>query len=174
MPPSAPSGFSLRPARPADARKMMEAHGSAVREKAAPFYGGDVLDAWSPPEIRDGRIARMEQDISSGREVFVVAEDAAGEVIGFGAMAPDAGELRAVYVAAGHGGQGVGSAILHHLEEAARASGVTGLRLDASLNAESFYAAHGFVADGKGEHVFHSGARMACVHMRKTLSRPLQ
>jgi N-acetylglutamate synthase-like GNAT family acetyltransferase len=150
----------------------MEAHRSAVREKAASFYGSDVLDAWSPLEIWDSRIKRMEQDISAGREVFVVAEDAAGGVIGFGAMAPDLGELRAVYVAAGHGGQGVGGAILHHIEEAARASGIGGLRLDASLNAVSFYAAHGFVEEGEGEHVFRSGARMACVHMHKALGRP--
>ncbi|CAF4372894.1 unnamed protein product, partial [Rotaria magnacalcarata] len=40
--------------------------------------------------------------------------------------------------------QGVGSKILQHLEELALAQGVNILKLEASLNAETFYIRHGY------------------------------
>ena len=43
------------------------------------------------------------------------------------------------------------------------------LELDASLNAEPFYAALGYEAVERGEHVLRSGLRMAAVKMRKNL-----
>ena len=41
------------------------------------------------------------------------------------------------------------------------------LHLDSSLTAEPFYAAFGYQAEERGEHVLWSGARMAAVKMRK-------
>jgi putative acetyltransferase len=93
----------------------------------------------------------------------------AGQIIGFGSIVPANSELRAVYVDAAHGGQGVGRALLARLEELARDAGVAELRMDASINAVPFYEVNGFTSLERGEHVMSSGGRMACVRMRKAL-----
>ena len=41
--------------------------------------------------------------------------------------------------------------------------------MDASINAVPFYEANGFISLEPGEHIMPSGARMACVRMRKVL-----
>ena len=51
--------------------------------------------------------------------------------------------LRAVYVDAAYGGQGVGRALLARLEELARDAGAAELRIDVSVNAVPFYEANG-------------------------------
>jgi hypothetical protein len=40
----------------------------------------------------------------------------------------------------------------------------------ASINAEAFYARHGFAVVERGTHRLHSGVEMACVRMRKALA----
>jgi GNAT superfamily N-acetyltransferase len=77
--------------------------------------------------------------------------------------------LRAVYVDAAYGGQGVGRALLARLEELARDAEEAGLRIDGSINAVPFYEANGFISLERGEHVMPSGGRMTCVRMRKAL-----
>jgi putative acetyltransferase len=107
--------------------------------------------------------------IELGEELIVVAVDCHQHIIGFGSIVPRNSELRAVYVAAEHGRQGAGSAILARLEEMARELGVIELRMDSSINAVPFYEANGFISLERGEHPMPSGNRMACVRMRKTL-----
>jgi GNAT superfamily N-acetyltransferase len=63
----------------------------------------------------------------------------------------------------------VGRALLARLEELARDVALTELRMDASINAVPFYEANGFISLEPGEHIMSTGARMACVRMRKVL-----
>jgi GNAT superfamily N-acetyltransferase len=69
-----------------------------------------------------------------------------------------------------HGRRGVGTRILRRLERLAREVGAAELHLDASVNAERFYRAHGYAAEGRDEHELWTGRRMACVRMRKHLT----
>lgn len=161
--------FSLRRGLPEDALGILEAHRSAIRVTAAEAYGSAIIDDWAPAVISPERVQIFQRSIKCGEELIVVAVNATDRIIGFGSIVPGNSELRAIYVAAEHGRQGVGRAILGRLEELARQAGVTELRMDASINAVRFYEANGFISLKRGEHVMSSGGRMACVCMRKTL-----
>jgi putative acetyltransferase len=161
--------FQLRPGRPDDALAILEVQCSAIRQTAASSYSSAIIDEWAPAVIVGERVDTFRRWIERGEELIVVAMEPAGKIIGFGSIVPVNSELRAVYVGAAYGGQGVGRALLVRLEELARDAGVAELRMDASINAVRFYEASGFISLGRGEHVMPSGRRMACVRMRKAL-----
>src|ERR1700735_5818104 len=161
--------FQLRPGRPDDALAILEAHRSAIRQTAASVYNPAIIDEWAPAVIVRERVDSFQRWIERGEELIVVAVEPAGQIIGFGSIVPANSELRAVYVDAAYGGQGVGRALLAWLEKLARDARLAELRMDASINAVRFYEANGFISLEHGEHPMPSGARMACVRMRKTL-----
>jgi GNAT superfamily N-acetyltransferase len=161
--------FQLRRGRPDDALAILEAHRSAIRETAVFAYSQAIIDEWAPTVIIPARVETFQHWIERGEEMIVVAVDPAGQIIGFGSIVPANSELRAVYVAAACGRQGVGRALLARLEELARDAGLAELRMDASINAVPFYEANGFISIERGEHGMPSGRRMACVRMRKAL-----
>ena len=161
--------FQLRPGRPDDALAILKAQRSAIRQTAASAYSPAIIDEWAPVVIVTERVETFQRWIERGDELIVVATDSAGKIIGFGSIVPTNSELRAVYVDAAYGRQGVGRALLARLEELARDAGLTELRMDASINAVPFYEANGYFSLERGEHMMPSGARMACVRMRKVL-----
>ena len=83
---------------------------------------------------------------------------------------PEKAEIRAVYVHPKAGRQGVGRALLRRLETEAQEQGVTTLHLESSLNAQAFYAAQGYLAQGQGLHRLAGGLEMPCCEMSKVLS----
>jgi putative acetyltransferase len=157
----------IRPAKPSDARGILEAHHSAVTETAAGDYPRQVIEIWGAP-VTDERVQAYARGALL-RETTLVAE-VDGVIAGFGVIIEAGNELRAVYVAHRFSGQGVGSALLRELEKLAREYGCKKLEMDSSLTAESFYRCHGFEVLGRGEHPMgDSGRTMACVRMRKKL-----
>ncbi len=93
------------------------------------------------------------------------------KIVGFGELAPQENELRAVYVHPDHGRKGIGGQLMQALDQAARDLGMPELKMDASINAEAFYTRHGFEVVERGEHTLRNGLKMACVKMRKSLAR---
>jgi len=124
------------------------------------------------PDIISGnsQSGNVHRWIERGDELIVVATDSAEKIIGFGSIVPTNSELRALHVDAAYGGQGVGRALIARLEELARDAALTELCMNASINAVPFYEANGFISLEPGEHIMSSGARMACVRMRKAHS----
>jgi putative acetyltransferase len=112
--------FQLRPGRPDDALAILEVQRSAIRQTAASAYSPAIIDEWAPAVIVRERVETFKRWIEHGEELIVVAIEPAGEIIGFGSIVPANSELRAVYVDAGYGGQGVGRALLIRLEVLAR------------------------------------------------------
>jgi GNAT superfamily N-acetyltransferase len=165
----APASFALRLATPEDAPTIIDAHRDAVRGTPVGYYSREIIEEWGPIALSPERVQGFARAIASGQEVVVVAVEPSGSILGFGSIVPMNDELRAVYVRSKYGRKGIGRAILQRLEELARKAGLKELSMDASINAESFYNANGFVSDGFGEHTMSSGARMACVRMRKRL-----
>jgi putative acetyltransferase len=161
--------FQLRTGRPDDALAILEAQRSAIRQTAVSAYSPAIIDEWAPAVIVRERVEKFQRWIERGEELIVVAMEPAGQIIGFGSIVPANSELRAVYVAAAYGSQGVGRALFARLEELARDAGLAELRMDASINAVAFYEANGFISLEHGEHFMPSGGRMACVRMRKAL-----
>lgn len=162
--------FQIRPGRPDDALAILEAQRSAIRQTAASAYSAAIIDEWAPVVIVRERVDSFQRYIERGEELIVVAVEPAGAIIGFGSIVAANSELRAVYVDAAYGGRGVGRALLARVEELARDAGLTELRMDASINAVPFYEANGFTSLERGVHLLQSGARMACVRMRKAIA----
>src|ERR1700743_309564 len=149
--------FTLRPVVPEDALAIIDAHRDAVRGTAVASYSHEIVEEWAPNDVSPERLQGFARAIASGEEIAVGAIDSTGIVIGFGSIVPKYNELRAVYVRSRYGRRGVGQSILRRLEELARNAGLKELSMDASVNAESFYNAHGFVSEKCGEHVMGSG-----------------
>jgi putative acetyltransferase len=156
--------LAIRPAIVDDARRILEAHNAAVHRTAAREYASDILAAWAAP-LDAGNVQRMAGIIASQSELLLVAE-----IDGFGSIIPKNSELRAVYVHPDFGRKGIGNRILSALEDLARQYALAELTMDASLNAEEFYLAHGYVVVDRGDHPLRTGARMRCVKMRKALT----
>lgn len=127
--------FSLRPGRPEDAVRLHDIHTSAVRTLCAPFYEADVIDGWL-----EGRTPAIYVPLLERGALFVA--EGGSEILGFGEAMP--GWVLAVYVDPRLAARGIGSAILGHAIEIARRGHDGPIRLEASLNACSFYERHGF------------------------------
>jgi putative acetyltransferase len=162
------SQITVRIARIEDARGILEAHYSAVHETAARDYSIEIRRAWATPVTPE----RIDQYLKHAlpNETTLVA-DVDERIVGFGAIVESNNELRAVYVCAEFGGQGVGSAVLRELERIAKARGCRELHMDSSLTGAPFYLHHGYEETGRGVHTLSSGGKMACVRMRKALVR---
>lgn len=160
--------FQVRPASLADAEAMLRAHQEAVRRTARAYYPPEVLDAWAA-KLTEDSYDRVRREITSEAMIVLVAE-ADSQVIGFGMVVPSDEELRAVYVHPAYGRRAIGSAILKRLEELAIQRGVERLNVDSSINAETFYARHGYRVVECSVHRFQSGQEMACVKMTKGLN----
>ena len=93
-----------------------------------------------------------EFDRNDARYLHALARDAHGVGIATGRLMicaePSGGQIGRMAVLAAWRGRGVGSAILNTLLAAAVQREVFAISLHAQVSAQSFYVAHGFVADG--------------------------
>lgn len=155
----------IRPARLADALAIAALQHVAVHGLAAEHYPQPVLERWSPP-VTLGRAERAYRDSQDEGGLALVAERD-GEVVGFGIVLPEMGEIAACYVAPDAVRRGIGRRLLHAMEASAANAGVHELRVRASLNAKSFYSAFGYHVIARSEHLFEDGTPMVVAHMRK-------
>jgi putative acetyltransferase len=155
----------VRPMRDDEGRLFLEIHGRSVRGLAAQHYPPDIIEAWAAPVTE----ASVRGFLKNGdREIRLIAE-LDGEPVGLGALVIQEAELRACYVVPGATRRGVGSALVREMERMAQERGLSHLELHASVNAEPFYAALGYVAVERKQHVLRSGLRMDALKMRKLL-----
>ena len=162
---SAAPPILIRPARLADALAIAALHHVSVHALAAPFYPREVLERWSPPVTLASAEQRYRESQEDGG--LTLLAERGGELVGFGIVMPEAGEILACYVAPDAARQGIGRQLLNAMEAAAAAQGVHELRIRASLNAKSFYSAFGYHVSGRAEYQFEDGTPMVVAYMRK-------
>jgi putative acetyltransferase len=160
--------IELKSADASNVEDIMNIHYSAVHEIAASWYPEEIIQNWAMPKTPE-KIKQLTDAIQGGEEIFVVGK-INNRTVGFGIIMPKCNELRAVYVHPAFGRQGIGTQILAGLERIAIERGVNTLKLDASLNAEKFYAKNGFVTVERGVRKIRSGHKMQCAKMRKVLT----
>lgn len=155
--PVAGRALTLRRFEPGEEYALWKIYHSAVHETASSHYGERQLAAWAPDEYEP---ERWETRIRSLRPI--VAVDAHGPV-GFADVQPD-GYIDMFFVAGGAARRGVGSALMRALEDEAATAGITRLFAHVSLNAQPFFARHGFELEAEQdidvEGVFLRNARM--------------
>lgn len=159
----------IRFAIESDAESIISIHQDAVHMTASASYDQSIVDGWSPRDPERVKNMRIKlRDNPENTIILVIESD--GVVAGFGEIAPQFEELRAVYVSPHFARRGLGGSLLHELEKHARNQGLSRLWLDSSLNAQNFYLANGYHTDGSGEHKLNSGQIMPCIKMSKILS----
>lgn len=127
--------FRVRHGHPEDAPRLHEIHTNATRTLCAPYYEASVIAGWL-----EGRTPAMYVPLLERGALFVAESDAG--VFGFGEAAP--GSVLAVYVDPHAIGRGIGTALLSFAIEVARRDHQGAIRLEATLNARSFYESRGF------------------------------
>lgn len=155
----------IRPCREEDIRFLHAVHSASVQAFCMSHYTPDQLDGWLLDDSDDRYRASGDDDT-----VLLVAASGT-QICAFGAVDLSIAQLKSLFVHPAAAGYGIGSRLLHDLENAALAGGVDGLDVDASLNAVSFYEQHGYRAGAECIFTFASGAQVPCVHMHKTLAK---
>ena len=107
----------------------------------------------------------IRQDARAGCTVVL---DKAGRVIGTGTLVGD--EIKRVFVDPMAQRQGVGRRIMHYLEARARSSGLTTVRLDASLPSTAFYDKLGYAIVEKTFLLLEDDKRLDFFKMQRRLS----
>jgi putative acetyltransferase len=152
--------------RSSEARLFLELQRQAVRGLAVDSYPAEVVAAWAPLPVTDDALERF--TANRDEEIRLIAE-CDGEPAGIGALILAGSELRACYVAPWAAQRGVGRAIVAEIERIARQHGLARLRLQASVNAEPFYAALGYDVVERGTLEIAAGIHMAAITMEKPL-----
>jgi GNAT superfamily N-acetyltransferase len=157
-----PSQAVVRPARESDVDQIVRVHSDSIRTLCRERYGEREIAAWIA--FRPSDSYRM---AFASRELFVAEWQ--GQIVGFGQLDPRRGEIEACYVAPEAIRSGIGAALLGRMEEAARRRGHSVVHLNATLNAESFYARMGYHWLGPARHRVAPDVELDCVRMEKTL-----
>lgn len=155
----------VRPLRADEGRIYLDIVNSSIRGLAVNHYPPDAIKGWVVP-VTDESVRDLM--LNPEHEIRLVA-DLDGKPIGIGALVVERSELRACYVSPQAARKGCGSALVREIERLARENGLTRLELAASINAEPFYATHGYEVRERSEVVLGNGHRMAAVWMEKNL-----
>ena len=157
--------ITVRPLDADEGRIYLEIVNSAIRGLAVSHYPPDAIEGWVVP-VTDESVRDLM--LNADQEIRLVAE-LGGKAVGIGALIVERSELRACYVSPDAARQGCGSALVREIERLAREHGLTRLELAASINAEPFYAAHGYKVRERSDVVLRNGHRMSAVWMAKDL-----
>jgi hypothetical protein len=158
---SSSSLLKIRTAVRDDAMQIMRVRREAILSKAASHYGQVILHDWADAADA-GRIAKQISD----PDYRVLVAEAGGEIIGFAMVAISKQELRALYAKPNPIGN-VGAALLAAIETLAFQT-VSSLVCDASLNAEEFYKANGYIEECRKDNISSSGGMVSrVVQMKK-------
>ncbi len=154
--------LTIRRGRQEDKEAIWRVHRRAVSETCASHYPPEVIEIWA------GRLRPEKYAEAIDRYDFFVAEEG-GEIVGFGELGQETGEVQGLYVSPALKGRGVGWKLLRTLEERARAYGLKSLSLTSSLNAVAFYERAGFEAVEERSDTIAPGVVRASVRMFKRL-----
>lgn len=153
-------GLTLRLATEEDRRELWRIHSAAV----AAFCRG----AYSSLEVRTWvDLLRPEGYLREDAPRTVLVAQRGARLVGFGQLDAELGELEALYVEPEEAGHGVGTTLLTALELAAWRAGARTVNLDASLNAEPFYQARGYLRLHAARRVLTPEVQLSCVRMQK-------
>ena len=132
--------MKIRRFRNADAESVSQLIGTTMRESNAADYPIErlqrLIDYFSSERVRQ---------LAAERYCLVVEEE--GLIVATGAL--DRSEVATFFVLPTHQRRGIGTQLLHALENHARDKGISALTLDASVTGSSFYERHGYQRTGR-------------------------
>jgi putative acetyltransferase len=153
---------ALRPFLPADTPVLAAILAAAVEELTGDDYSEVQQEAWAA--IADDEDA-FGKKLASELTLIATLQSAP---VGFASL-KGKDHIDMLYVHPGAAGQGVASMLLDALERLAGSRGAESLYVDASDNAQSFFAKRGYLAKQRNS-VTVNGEWLANTTMQKTLS----
>jgi len=130
--------FEIRRMRAEDSAGMQTVHTNAVSQTCGPMLEPDIVEAWLHGRSPEGYLRAA----NSGGEVFWVAVDDTGLVVGFASWLGD--ELVSLFVDPCHEGQGIGQTLFATCQADAEKGGRSISHLSSTINARTFYESLGF------------------------------
>lgn len=153
--------LQIRPARYSDAEVAFDIRLQAIRNQCITGYTPEQVQAWTQVPLTDRYRASVE------RQYHIAWR---GEVaVATGLIDFESGELGALFVLPSFMGQGIGKAMIRHLERLAVEAGLGEIHLDATPNATAFYHRCGYQGEVGGIYTSPSGLELACTPMHKRL-----
>ena len=153
---------ALRPFLPADTPVLAAIFAAAIAELTGDDYSEAQQEAWA--SIADDEEA-FGKKLASELTLIATLQSAP---VGFASLRGK-DHIDMLYVHPGAAGQGVASMLLDALEKLAGGRGAKSLTVDASDNAQTFFAKRGYVAKQRNS-VTVNGEWLANTTMQKTLS----
>jgi putative acetyltransferase len=160
-----PSEFVIRPATVEEAEAIQVVHVAAILEHGPEAYTDRQVAAWAAKAEGTDRYTDAVADPST-EIVVAVSND---EVVGFGELDVDAGEVEAVFVDPERGGERIGSSILDRFERRLRAEGFEEARLRSVRNAVGFYESRGYEPIERVTNTTTAGVEVDSIRMEKSL-----
>lgn len=149
-------------AEESDAVAVAECHRATILAVDRKFYDERQIEAWA-----EGTVPSRYTEALRNGEIFVIR--CGDRVAAFGWMKTAPPEVRAIYVNPSQQGRGFGSKMLNFLELQLRNIGAAEIILGASLNAQSFYEKHRYVAGDRCA-LKRPGASIPYISMTKKLA----
>ena len=128
----------IRRYEPGEERARFEVYYSAIHLTASRDYTSEQIQAWAP---RDLDMNLWENRIHS---INPFVADLNGEVVGYADLQAN-GYIDHFFVSGTHSRRGIGSLLMEHLLEEAKALGLSELTSDVSRTAQPLYEKFGFV-----------------------------
>ena len=153
--------IAIRALWPDDGPAFFALRRGAILAGCQGHYAPETLKLWTEPTAE-----KLQEPLAAH---FNAGFDAAMVVTGLLDLA--SGRIDALFVAAERQGEGLGRLMMAHLEEIALKNRLSGLHLDATLNAVPFYRRVGFSGEGAVEVKSARGVVIAAEPMRKILTR---
>lgn len=155
----------IRKVSSTDKENISRLHVASIRKLCVKHYTCEQLDAWISvltPSVYDQALEE---------KVFLVADSAKQDLLGLGILDIGNAEVSAIYIHPDAAGKGIGSVLLNELEKIARSSDILKLTIHSTLNAKSFYMAHGYLEQELTFHNLPNGIKLECVRMFKELPK---
>lgn len=163
--------FRVRRATYDDLPALAEAHVASIREIGPAFYPQEVMNIWGAN--RDIQKYRADMDNMGGIYFIAETDSKPGYVLGFSVYAyrEEKHNLQALYVRGTEARKGIGRALADAVQDFAQRNNAQELYLEASLSAEEFYKAYGFVEVSRQKHALdiNNSILMDAILMKKTL-----
>lgn len=154
--------MEIRQAGACDAPAIVQLIFNTIHRINRQHYSPTQLEAWMPV-VPDA--ARWANERMPGRTTWAAHAD--GGIVGVVELTPT-GLIDCFFVHHERIGQGVGTALMVHLEAEAKCRGLPRLHAEASLTAEPFFAARGFSVVRR-QTVVRNGIELANSVMEKAL-----
>jgi len=151
----------IRKASAANAQSIFDIRIAAINSQCTGHYAAHDLELWTAGAMSP----QFVQMVANKAYVVMLGE----RVVACGMVDLESGQVDAVFVLPELTGQGVGRAMMAHLEHLAIKAGLTHLKLDSTLNAAPFYRLLGFSGDAVASYCSSGGLSLACIPMLKHL-----